>query len=85
MDSITCRVHKSLDEEPNPFNPPYHDVVVDSETGEKKFVASQPVKPSLAEDFDVLNNATYRGMQHGIQYRLNIDPVDAENELSKLV
>ena len=50
MDSITCRKHIPIDEEPNPFNPPYHDVVVDPETGEKKFVASQPVKLSLAED-----------------------------------
>lgn len=83
MNSISCRKQTYPKEYVNP-HPLLNYEVQEDGNGKRKFVPSDPVKPSLASDFNIINNATYRGFARST-YRLNIDPVDVSSKLSKLL
>lgn len=88
MYSISCRnPHDKrcyVEPTPNPFPEVYRQCESDEE-GNLKFTPSDPVMPSRADDFSVVNNAMYRGLMHGVSVRLLSDPVDFEQKVSDLI
>ena len=83
MNSISCRRHEHMPEEPNPWQLKYYSLEYD-ENGNRKLVECECVAPSLADDYSVMNNALLRGMSHGA-FRLQTDLVDFNNKLNALI
>lgn len=80
---ITTRTQTKRVSIPNPHPLQYFEVQ-ETESGERKFIPSDVVKPSLASDFSVQNNAIYGRLAHGISERTSIDPVDFDNFATEL-
>ena len=52
--------------------------------GELVHTPSQPVSPSLAEEYSISNNAVLRSGSSKLKQRLNVDAVDLEPLIKKL-
>ena len=80
---ITTRVQQQRERVENPTPLKYYEVQ-ENENGERKFVPADIVKPSMASDFSVQNNAIYNRIAHGISARISCDLVDFDNKVNEL-